>query len=438
MPHRAAGWRIEPPVSVPSDSGASHAATAAAVPPLTSRRGCGRCPTGCGVGLVRAVLGGRAHGELVHVRLADDDRVRGLQPLDDVGVVGRQEVLEHLAAQVVGIALRAEHVLDRDRHAGERAERLPRLALGVDGRGLPADVGLVHVHERLDLRLAVADGGEEGVGDLGGRGLPGGLQGEQFGGGLLDQVMAESQESAQSDADGHVQIRAGSVPAVYLVPACALACRLVDDGFVGVEHGGDAEVVAEPAAGRSAAPRRPAATAAARRRGRRSGPAAGGPAARRRRCSAAAAGRRSRGCGELRRPSRRGRPRTVRAGPSLATLRTWSRSRDMGRTFARSGNGESRGAASRRPRPSGQAIGLRCSCMLNGWTLTGLTTRPLRMAAADTHTADGLAVDDALHLLQVRLELPAAGAGDLLADAAEVLGLTAVGLLVARRPPSGR
>src|SRR5438128_1816262 len=33
-PHRAAGWRIEPPVSDPSDSGANPAATAAALPPL--------------------------------------------------------------------------------------------------------------------------------------------------------------------------------------------------------------------------------------------------------------------------------------------------------------------------------------------------------------------------------------------------------------------
>ena len=33
-PHSAAGWRIEPPVSVPSASGAIEAATAAAEPPL--------------------------------------------------------------------------------------------------------------------------------------------------------------------------------------------------------------------------------------------------------------------------------------------------------------------------------------------------------------------------------------------------------------------
>src|SRR3954467_6835294 len=33
MPHNAAGWRIEPPVSVPSAHGARPAATAAALPP---------------------------------------------------------------------------------------------------------------------------------------------------------------------------------------------------------------------------------------------------------------------------------------------------------------------------------------------------------------------------------------------------------------------
>ena len=33
MPHSAAGWRIEPPVSVPIDHGTVPAATAAAEPP---------------------------------------------------------------------------------------------------------------------------------------------------------------------------------------------------------------------------------------------------------------------------------------------------------------------------------------------------------------------------------------------------------------------
>ena len=34
IPHSAAGWRIEPPVSVPIAHGAAPAATAAALPPL--------------------------------------------------------------------------------------------------------------------------------------------------------------------------------------------------------------------------------------------------------------------------------------------------------------------------------------------------------------------------------------------------------------------
>ena len=33
MPHSAAGWRIEPPVSVPVAAGAMRAATQAAAPP---------------------------------------------------------------------------------------------------------------------------------------------------------------------------------------------------------------------------------------------------------------------------------------------------------------------------------------------------------------------------------------------------------------------
>ena len=69
MPVSAAGWRIEPPVSVPIASGAWNAATAAAEPPLRAARHAlevprvgGRAPGG--------VLGRRAHRELVHVGLA--------------------------------------------------------------------------------------------------------------------------------------------------------------------------------------------------------------------------------------------------------------------------------------------------------------------------------------------------------------------------------
>src|SRR6266540_1147802 len=64
-----------------------------------------------------------------------------------------------------------------------------------------------------------------------------------------------------------------------------------------------------------------------------------------------------------------------------------------------------------------------------------LLDRPLNLAAADALDADsrthGLAVLLHLASLEVRLEAALGGAGDLLADAAEVLGFPAVGLYIA-------
>ena len=73
MPQKAAGWRIEPPVSVPVAAGASMAATAAAEPP-DEPPGTKACVPGVLHSAVVAVLVGRAHGELIHVGFAQDDR----------------------------------------------------------------------------------------------------------------------------------------------------------------------------------------------------------------------------------------------------------------------------------------------------------------------------------------------------------------------------
>ena len=70
-PQNDAGWRMEPPVSEPREIGVQPPATAAAEPPLDPSRdplGVGRVPDR----EERGVLVGRAHGELVAVRLADD------------------------------------------------------------------------------------------------------------------------------------------------------------------------------------------------------------------------------------------------------------------------------------------------------------------------------------------------------------------------------
>ena len=47
MPEKLAGWRIEPPVSVPVAAGSRRAATAAAEPPDEPPGTRAACPTGC-------------------------------------------------------------------------------------------------------------------------------------------------------------------------------------------------------------------------------------------------------------------------------------------------------------------------------------------------------------------------------------------------------
>ncbi len=86
VPVSDAGWRMEPPVSVPMATGTWYAATAAAEPPDEPPGTRDEVP-GVGRGPVAGVLGRRAHGELVHVGLAHDDRAGRIEPLHDVRVV---------------------------------------------------------------------------------------------------------------------------------------------------------------------------------------------------------------------------------------------------------------------------------------------------------------------------------------------------------------
>jgi hypothetical protein len=92
---------------------------------------------------VEAGLVGRAHGELVHVGLAQAGHAGRLEPLDDMGVVGRDKVGQHLRAAGGEPALGAEDVLVGDGHAGEGVS-LAGGAARVGGGGLGQ--GLVRVH----------------------------------------------------------------------------------------------------------------------------------------------------------------------------------------------------------------------------------------------------------------------------------------------------
>ena len=125
----AAGWRIEPPVSVPVAARHRSAATAAAEPPdeppgtrlaLELLRPPGIEHRTEGAGLV-----GRAHGEFVHVGLAQHHRAGVPQILGHGGFIRRHEIAQDLAAGRGAHALGAEQILDRQRQAFQRAA--PRL-----------------------------------------------------------------------------------------------------------------------------------------------------------------------------------------------------------------------------------------------------------------------------------------------------------------------
>src|ERR1051326_6424197 len=112
MPAKLPGWRIEPPVSVPVAPRAQRAATSEAAPPEV---------------LGRSVIAGggrRAHGELVHVGLAEHDGASLPQLGGDRRFIGRNEAVEDVRAGGGQHALGAEEVLYAERQPFEE----PRLA----------------------------------------------------------------------------------------------------------------------------------------------------------------------------------------------------------------------------------------------------------------------------------------------------------------------
>ena len=117
-PANDAGWRIEPPVSVPVAAGARRAATAAELPP--------ELPPGTAFvshgffTAPNAEFSFDGHRELVHVGLAERDHAGRLQAGDDGRVERALVVREHLRAGGRAPAARDEDILVRDRQAGER------------------------------------------------------------------------------------------------------------------------------------------------------------------------------------------------------------------------------------------------------------------------------------------------------------------------------
>ena len=136
-PQSDAGWRIEPPVSLPRARGGE-----------PGRYGGGAAPGGTtgDPAQVMRVMGGTerrmlrrgAHGELVHVRLADEHCAGGRQPADDRGVVGRHPAFEDPRRAGGGYPPGAQQVLQRHRYPGQRPGVLAGGDLAVDLGRWPA------------------------------------------------------------------------------------------------------------------------------------------------------------------------------------------------------------------------------------------------------------------------------------------------------------
>ena len=151
MPQSEAGWRTEPPVSVPIAHGAVPAATAAALPPLEPPGHARRGPTGSARARSRSSRSTspsrtRPGWSCRAPRRPPPARLRTL-----VAVYDGQVALEDARAGRAGHALDAEQVLDRDRRqrarVGGRLLGDPQVGAEVVARGAPAPE-LEHLRRR--------------------------------------------------------------------------------------------------------------------------------------------------------------------------------------------------------------------------------------------------------------------------------------------------
>src|ERR1700739_4856584 len=107
MPQNAAGWRVGPPLFVPTSPTHAPAATAPAGAPPAAPRRHDRTVVG---GLVR-----RAHSELVGVGFADKHSSVAPQVCRDCGLVRRNEIIEDMRARGGADAFGTEQILDGER-----------------------------------------------------------------------------------------------------------------------------------------------------------------------------------------------------------------------------------------------------------------------------------------------------------------------------------
>src|SRR5690606_4696556 len=127
---------------------------------------------------------GRAHGELVHVQLAESHGAGGGQLLDHGGVVGRLEAGEDLRGTGGQHTPGAEQVLVSDWRT-EQGTVLASGAAGVGGAGLFQGQLFGDGDETVQLRVKLADTAEQFAAQFFGGKLLGGQGAGNFGQGQL-------------------------------------------------------------------------------------------------------------------------------------------------------------------------------------------------------------------------------------------------------------
>ena len=131
----------------------------------------------------RRALGGTTKSELVHVGLAHGQAAGIEHPLDAGSGVDALVVPEHAGSAGGTRAHKVHVVLNGQRHARERGQRLACGTVGIHARGsLERQLGR-HLQECLDPALARLDGGKGGLGHLGSGKVAGGNARGDLGGG---------------------------------------------------------------------------------------------------------------------------------------------------------------------------------------------------------------------------------------------------------------
>ena len=122
---------------------------------------------------------GRAHGELVHIGLAQHHRAFGGHLFHYRGSVGGNKGVQHLRAAAGAYALGAEDILVGDGQAGEQAAVASREG-SIGGIRLGQCLLCGHGNEAVELAVVLLNAGQEVLGELPGGEVPGSQTGLEF------------------------------------------------------------------------------------------------------------------------------------------------------------------------------------------------------------------------------------------------------------------